>query len=483
MTDADRSLDELLAKVREAPPNDRIDLRDDVGRVGEPAIEALSDWLSDPELCRFALRAIGRAGQFGEHDAAVRALLGGRDSVPPSVQAEIDLELAKLGYTPPKVRKPSKPSWAKADPYDVAPLPPPAGLSWPGFQAHEFGDVIGTIWRRRDDPASLPPIILRALREIHPHFASWSIYRSAEVHFAITDRYQQFDQRESGWRASKLVVYAHGPTAENPTTVAQAVAGMYIEKGDGSEIPYGPVDARWDWPLFVTSLTDPATAQPLARAMERHSLAVGDFIGQRFGPETQVGGVGRMEDGEFVFRDHQGGERFRGFASLRHHLEALPADSWHDMHIWRSWPKDAAIAAGPAFAAESLVPILEDLARIYVPVVRTAIAEGARALHRVVERRDRSGGVKELVCLIQAHSQDGHFTLPKRVTDELGIPSDGRAQLSVESLEGTSYFDSQLSLRSGTEIYHRTNDPETSGIERVGSKEWIRVTVSNPGGQ
>ncbi len=244
-------------------------------------------------------------------------------------------------------------------------------------------------------PGSLPPLILRALREVHPHFSSWSVYRSAEVHFGITDRYQQFDQRESGWRAAKLVVYAHGPTGELPETIPQAVAGLYIEKGDGSD-PYGAVDARWDWPLFVTSLTDPATAQPLAQAMERHSLQFGDFVGQRFGPATQVGGVGRMEDGELVFLNHAGEEQFRGFAALRHHLEQLPKDGWHDMHVWRSWPKEDAVRRGPAFAREALIPVLEDLAKVYEPMVRRPIADGARALHRVTERRQRTDGRPEV---------------------------------------------------------------------------------------
>ena len=326
-TSATTELDDQLTAARLASPFDRIEKhRDAIAALGVPAIEAISDWLADPDLSRFALRVIGRAGKLGEPDAAIAALIRGREIVPASVQSEIDDELRGLGYEPPKPRKARRPSWAKTNPYDVAPLPAGAGLSWPGFQPSEFGDVIGTTWRRRDDPGSLPPLILGALRQVHPHFSSWSIYRSAEVHFAITDRYQQFDQRESGWRAAKLVVYAHGPTGEQPNTTRQAVAGLYIEKGDGDE-RFGPVDARWDWPRFVTSLTDPATSQPLGAVLERHGLQLGDFVGQRFGPETQVGGVGRMEDGEFVFRDHGGKELFRGFAELRHHLEQLPQNA------------------------------------------------------------------------------------------------------------------------------------------------------------
>jgi hypothetical protein len=477
----DDELTQHLRAVEEASPFDRIEHRDAIAAMGAPAIEAMEDWLGDPDLCRFAMRTIGRAGQLGEPEQAIAALLQGREMVPSAARAEVDFELERLGHKPPKSKKPSKPSWAKDNPYDVPKLRPDSGLSWPGFQAHEFGDVTGTIWRRRDDPASLPPLLLRPLREIHPHFSSWSIYRSAEVHLAITDRYQQFDQRESGWRAAKLVVYAHGPSQEHPTMVAQAVAGLYIEKGDGAD-PYGPVDARWDWPRVVSSLTDPATSQPLAAVMERHDLRFGDFVGQRFGPTTQIGGVGRMQDGEFVFSAPDGTELFRGFAAMRHHLEQLPATDWHDMHIWRAWSMEEAVKAGPAFATASLTPVLVDLARIYIAIVKDAVAAGVRALHRVVERHTGANGTEQIVALIQAHSQPGHLTLPKQVMDELGIPVDGRVSLKVESLEGENYYEGEMSIRSGTEIYFRVSDEETKGLDRIEAREWIRVRASRPRG-
>lgn len=280
MSDHDRSLEELLREVRQASPNDRIDLRDDVARWGVTAIDALSDWLSDPELCRFALRTIGRAGQFGERDAAIRTLISGREMVSPSIRDDIDVELRRLDYKPPKPRKPSLPSWARTDPYDVAPISASAGLSWPGFQPRDFQGIAGTSWRRRDDPVSLPPLITKRLRAVHPHFSSWDISRSPAVHFAITDRYRQFDDPESGWRAAKLIVYANGPTDELPDTPRQVIAGLYVEKGDGVE--KGPVDARWDWPRFVASLTEPTVNTLLTSAMERHEMHLGDFFAQRF---------------------------------------------------------------------------------------------------------------------------------------------------------------------------------------------------------
>lgn len=148
MTVAEPALDELITRGERGPPNDRIELRDGLARLGVAAIDAVSDWLLDPELSRFALRVIGRAGLFGARDAAIRALVAGRDMTPPPIQAEIDLELGRLHYTPPKPRKPSTPSWAMKNPYDVAPLSAQAGLSWPGFQPRDFDGVAGTSWRR-----------------------------------------------------------------------------------------------------------------------------------------------------------------------------------------------------------------------------------------------------------------------------------------------------------------------------------------------
>lgn len=484
MTDANRPLEELLAEVSQASPNNRIDLRDDVARWGVPAVDVLSDWLSDPELCRFALRTIGRAGQFGERDAAIRALLAGREMVSASIQREIDLELVRLDYRAPKPKKPSLPSWAKTDPYDVAPISAGAGLSWPGFQPHEFGRIAGTSWRRRDDPVSLPPLITQRLRTIHSHFSSWDISRSPALHFAITDRYRQFDDPNSGWRAAKLVVYADGPTEELPRARPEVIAGLYIEKGNGLE--KGAVDARWDWPRFVSSLTEPAINELLTSAMERHGLMIGDFFAQKYENPTEpgIGGSGAIENGVLVFRSFQGEERFRGWESLRHHLEQLPGDEWHNLHIWRTWPAEEAIAAGPAFAGDQLAPVLLDLGATYLEVVKEAIAAGIHARHRIDKRTEGpDGAISSIACFIQAHSQAGHFTVPQAVMDEFGFGPDARIHLQVETLEGARYFAGDVQTKSRNEVYYRITDIETEGLQQIRPKEWIRITVSRPHGR
>jgi len=59
----------------------------------------------------------------------------------------------------------------------------------------------------------------------------------------------------------------------------------------------------------------------------------------------------------------------QGISALHDRLASLPDNAWHDLHLWRSWPTDEAIAAGPSFAGDSVVPVLTDLARLYLQIV------------------------------------------------------------------------------------------------------------------
>jgi hypothetical protein len=99
MTDA-ADLETLLARAREASGMDRIELRDPIAAHGEPAIDALTDWLVDPRLAAFAVRVLGRIGEAGEHRDAVVATLGAvdADQLAPGVAADIEAALAALGH-------------------------------------------------------------------------------------------------------------------------------------------------------------------------------------------------------------------------------------------------------------------------------------------------------------------------------------------------------------------------------------------------
>ena len=247
-------------------------------------------------------------------------------------------------------------------------MPDDAGWDWPGFSVREFGDVTGTTWRRRVDQCALIPLLLRPLQELDADFSSYPIYQLPEVHIAVRERYEQGAEHNQGWRASKLVVYAH---SERDGVGPHAAAGIYVEKGTGAD-EFGKVTRHlWDWPRFVDLVADPVRRAPLIRAFERHPLRIGDYTGGRFGPGgCQVGFVGSTEDGDLVLRDGSGVESGRGWDDLTAALRSLPEGVWHDLHLWREWPADEAIRAGQPFAVEQLLPVLRDLAAVYLSTIQ-----------------------------------------------------------------------------------------------------------------
>lgn len=166
------------------------------------------------------------------------------------------------------------------------------------------------------------------------------------------------------------MVYAHGPTAGRPEDLPRVAAGWYIEKGTGAD-EYGPVEAAtWDWPGLLDVLRDPVRRAPLEVAVARHGLRVGDYIGGRFTPAgAACGFVGSLAGDQLVLRDHAGEVLAAGWDGLLELLDAFPADEWQDFHIWREWPASVAIELGQPFALRELVPVLRDLAAVYLDVI------------------------------------------------------------------------------------------------------------------
>jgi hypothetical protein len=78
----------------------------------------------------------------------------------------------------------------------------------------------------------------------------------------------------------------------------------------------------------------------------------------------------------------------------------------------------------------------------------------------------------------EAHSQAGHFSIPRRVADFLGIGDDDRVELRV-LCEGLK-LEFETQLRSGLEVYHRLNDPATFGLQQIPANSLLIVTVSHP---
>lgn len=364
---------DLLKAAAAADPSERIRWRDPIAAYGADAIEAVSPWVGDVRLGAFAVRVIERAAPHIGSAAPIAALrrlqsIAGSDAI----ARDIADSIARLGGTATK-------PVSEPDRFAVESIPPSAGSGWPGFQPREFEGIAGTAWRSRDGVGSLAPILVKSLRYRHPHVESHGVERAPELHLALTDRYRLGGEFESGWRAAKIIVYASGPRAEQPDARRDVVAGLYVEKGSLAEARrFGIVDDQsWDWPWFLRSLRDEHVQAELAAAMVRHGLSLGDYIGGRFGPEgDRVGFTARIEEGRLVARNRADPGVAIGFDLVADRLEQLPAENWHSVHIWRTWPADEAIEAGPAFASESLLPVLGDLFDVYLDVVLPTLRIG-----------------------------------------------------------------------------------------------------------
>ena len=129
----------------------------------------------------------------------------------------------------------------------------------------------------------------------------------------------------------------------------------------------------------------------------KHDLRIGDYIGGGFTPRGAVMGFrARLEDGELVLRATDGGRRLAtGWDALLDRLAKLDRATWHDLHVWREWPAEEAIAMGQPFALREVAPVLVDLARVYLDTVWPG--RGTR------RRRDVSGRVPpSAVCASSA---------------------------------------------------------------------------------
>jgi hypothetical protein len=359
-SDRDHGLDKAVAGALSANRLSRIEWRDAIAANGPAGIDAVFEWGADSELGFFAVRVIEAVGKLGWTDEALDALvslraIGASDSV--RAEAEAAMQRLRPGAGQHVVFRKKRPA------------PANGGIDWPGFQVSDFGNIKGTTWRMSSDRRGLVPLLLRPLQDLDDDFRSYPIYPVPEVHLANRDRYEQGGEHAQGWRASKLVIYAHDRT---DGAGARVVVGYYVERGTGSD-EFGPVErALWDWPRFLDVLRDPARRAPLEAAFEAHDLRIGDYLGGRFRPEGAfLGFLGRLEDGQLIIR-RDGVEIGQGWIDLLEILDGLPPDHWYDLHIWRSWPSEDAINVGHPFAVSVMLPVLLDLARLYESVITFA---------------------------------------------------------------------------------------------------------------
>lgn len=97
----------LLEQASKADPASRIEFRDQIARHGGEAIEAVSPWVADSRLGRFAVVVIGAAHGFGAPEAAIDALETLADkAATPEIESDIIWWLGRLAPKPKAPRRP-----------------------------------------------------------------------------------------------------------------------------------------------------------------------------------------------------------------------------------------------------------------------------------------------------------------------------------------------------------------------------------------
>lgn len=101
----DMTLAQAIAGATAADPAFRIEFRDLIASHGAAGIEAVQPWLRSPDLARFAIRVIVRAGELGEEKAAI-ALLRSESAEPWTEFVGPDLQwaLERLGARPGSIQ-------------------------------------------------------------------------------------------------------------------------------------------------------------------------------------------------------------------------------------------------------------------------------------------------------------------------------------------------------------------------------------------
>ena len=101
--------------------------------------------------------------------------------------------------------------------------------------------------------------------------------------------------------------------------------------------------------------------------MEKHGLRFGDYGSARY--TTTLGWSALIEAGVLIARDATGEEVARGWDAVIALLREAPVDQWVDLHLVKTWPADDAIAAAQPFAQRELLPVLLDLAPLYLEML------------------------------------------------------------------------------------------------------------------
>jgi hypothetical protein len=198
------SLDDLLTRARDADPEVRIELRDQIASHGEAAIDAMTDWLGDHRLAGFAIRVLERIGlQPVASAAAIDVLVAiDRDDLPPPLAGDVDRALSALGRPKTAARGPSRTPRADR----------PSGR--PGVLGRGY-------WVMRTSPWERPYIWAEALRGRLRQGWGWNAEMDLDViEEAVRRRRSLSDEQQAAIRSRRMNTAAPDGMREGDTVVA-----------------------------------------------------------------------------------------------------------------------------------------------------------------------------------------------------------------------------------------------------------------------
>jgi hypothetical protein len=209
--------------------------------------------------------------------------------------------------------------------------------------------VGGTSWRGR---AALGGLMAQALYDSTGYnFQSWSIYRKAEIHFALPDCYTEEHKQKSAKFRFKL-------------NEEGARCGLYIEKSDKE------MGDDWDWPRFMECLEKKQEVRAsLEEAMAKHHFRWEMFCGEN----VELEAVMEMSENGLVWNDRKLNQTSPvSWDQFVEHLNRFPDDEWLNLHLRTDIPKETAITRKLDLAT-LVADMLSPIAPLYIASVQTAL--------------------------------------------------------------------------------------------------------------
>jgi hypothetical protein len=175
-----------------------------------------------------------------------------------------------------------------------------------------------------------------------PHFfQSYPVPRRPEVHIARPEHYGS----KTKWREAKYVFALNAECAWY---------GFYIEKNSGS------MDGTWHWPNMMEALTDRRLCAEIESTMREHDLRWKLYV---WGDGSLVGEVTVTDGGlRWERQDHEGSDAL-SWPEFDGWLRTLDMNTWYDLFLLTSLPKEQAIGAGAG-----IVSPVSDVYRALLPL-------------------------------------------------------------------------------------------------------------------